>query len=929
MIRTTRKHLESLWLRIVGENYADAAVAYVDWGHTVHELTELESAYYMADFSQVNRLMRLWYNGPTHPAKREDIEERSDMIRNYNFQQLWTLLKSMQVTPSHPYPRYGMSSSEYEVARQLYEELWQRRLGDNAAIADMRDNYRGTLPAPTRLPARSSSNAYTDSLQSDNRTRARYIQTVGSSSSSSSSGHSSGLRNAPSQMFRRNRLIHGPCAITQAQLRREGRQFLKCGACDNSFAYHRKRESDPIPEQDDMVRDDYRSQDYDQDNPYGYLSSSSGTIRSTSSADHHHDRRGRRSKRDIYDAYVPRDDSDHDDASFDSVYDNISTPHDTSTPSSSSNRRGSARTPADSNGSNGPESETIIDRHNRTKGHMNHSNDAIQRIHRDYMNEHRNSDTATRLTNETIAQGGPAYKAGDRVTPAMNQRLVDCPRSFEEFCAELGTTAASSDTTNCHVCGLTAKLHRPAVLCNITQEQYLVSNRMLAVYENRCNTCCRELHEHNAIASNASAHSRRFKLPAVFLNTPIDSRSVLPPYTFDLYPTTVPSTRNGTGGNSSNSNAAPNTQTFGSGSPLTGNGFASSLPSTTVQVEQSTKLPDLKNFPTFTGNQDVFTFIAALQDRLRLFDVPTDKYLSILKACIPDKEVARRNWVQSELINKNVRWEGRDGAKVRFCRQYAQPGIQEAKFNELNTIQQGQNERASSFIDRLRALLDFLVIDTAEHSLILQCISKFRPDIQHSLREYKLNQSTVHGTLDSEYEYPDLDTVFRVALMYDNLHAAQSISTQPHKSGKKRTIKRTREDGKSNQGVSRPRSSSSTSSSSAASSPSRPRSESRGRSRQRKQRKQGPPGLNVRTVHFAGDCNRCGRPNHKAADCYSYKHADGSLLEDNGVRAATSTNGPTQQVSPPPVSQQRLPSAAIGSHDGKQKIDPSRKPRRK
>ena len=50
---------------------------------------------------------------------------------------------------------------------------------------------------------------------------------------------------------------------------------------------------------------DYPDSAYDSSNPSGYLSASNGRLGSSSESDHYHDRRGRRGRRAVYQAYDP------------------------------------------------------------------------------------------------------------------------------------------------------------------------------------------------------------------------------------------------------------------------------------------------------------------------------------------------------------------------------------------------------------------------------------------------------------------------------------------------------------------------------------------------------------------------------------------------------------------------------------------------
>ena len=313
-------------------------------------------------------------------------------------------------------------------------------------------------------------------------------------------------------------------------------------------------------------------------------------------------------------------------------------------------------------------------------------------------------------------------------------------------------------------------------------------------------------------------------------------------------------------------------------------------------------MPDMKNFPTYKSDGEPAQFVSILQGKLEMYNVPLSKYTTILRECIEDKDVARRNWVQSEIIDKNLPWGGSNGAKQVFCSQYALPGLTVRKHAELSDMKQGKNETVAKFVDRLRTLLNFMGVNMKEHSLILQVMMKFRPDIQARLREYQVHKSADGpGYLyDNEYIFPDLETLFRIALMYDNMNASNEIIMK-HRAPQQAT---TTTDGESkkpsrrSKNNKRARSDSQPQEEADPNQPAPPRkSKKNKKNKQQKRSSSTGPSPGPQSTTFTGTCNRCGKTGHKQRECYSRYDMDGNQLPDNHVRAATLTNTP--QASPP------------------------------
>jgi hypothetical protein len=125
-----------------------------------------------------------------------------------------------------------------------------------------------------------------------------------------------------------------------------------------------------------------------------------------------------------------------------------------------------------------------------------------------------------------------------------------------------------------------------------------------------------------------------------------------------------------------------------------------------------------------------------------------------------------RNWVQREIVDKNLPWEdsqGVQGSKSVFCRHFAVAGLTTKLYNELASVKQEKNESVATFINRIRAITDRLQLDPNEHSIILQVEQKFLPHIRANINQYKISHyDQRRGT---EYDFETLNELIQVALM--------------------------------------------------------------------------------------------------------------------------------------------------------------------
>jgi hypothetical protein len=324
------------------------------------------------------------------------------------------------------------------------------------------------------------------------------------------------------------------------------------------------------------------------------------------------------------------------------------------------------------------------------------------------------------------------------------------------------------------------------------------------------------------------------------------------------------------------------------------------------------RMPDMKNFPTFGENEtmsDPLEFIRVLEDKLHIYKVPTTSYNYVLKNCISLKDIHKRHWVQSEIIDKHLIWEDNGdeiGAKTKFIKQYTQPGLMARTRHELNIIRQNKGETVAAFIDRYNNLINRLFIKPDEEAIIYQTEAKFQPHIQEGLRNYKLSQFNINQHED--FVFTDIHQIFKAALILDNHHnedkVAKSIfsnkspnqqSDDDNKSGNKKKKKSKDAQQQSKKGAD-------------SSKEKKPKDSSSKKSKKRQRSPSAADSSNkqAKKTPFDGTCNRCGRVGHRKKECYSKFHMDGHELDENKssnvhtITSSTPANNSSQYQTPKP-----------------------------
>ena len=116
-------------------------------------------------------------------------------------------------------------------------------------------------------------------------------------------------------------------------------------------------------------------------------------------------------------------------------------------------------------------------------------------------------------------------------------------------------------------------------------------------------------------------------------------------------------------------------------------------------------MPSKDNFPTFRDSKDTlmhdpYEFLTKLDRQLRLHNVPSDRYGSVLVSCITDRLM--QDWIETNILATNTSWEE---VKRRFREKYDDPEIKNRLMVQLEKCTQAMTERVYQYTENYQSLV--------------------------------------------------------------------------------------------------------------------------------------------------------------------------------------------------------------------------------
>lgn len=114
----------------------------------------------------------------------------------------------------------------------------------------------------------------------------------------------------------------------------------------------------------------------------------------------------------------------------------------------------------------------------------------------------------------------------------------------------------------------------------------------------------------------------------------------------------------------------------------------------------------LKNYPAFRGDQDPYTWLAALESALKVNKVTGHRRLEITEACLEGLALSWWNSIKHQVTRFGASQgeDPRDTFKYHFLNQYCGPEKQYEWMMELRQLKQAEGETVTSYATRLQEL---------------------------------------------------------------------------------------------------------------------------------------------------------------------------------------------------------------------------------
>jgi hypothetical protein len=154
-------------------------------------------------------------------------------------------------------------------------------------------------------------------------------------------------------------------------------------------------------------------------------------------------------------------------------------------------------------------------------------------------------------------------------------------------------------------------------------------------------------------------------------------------------------------------------------------------------------------YPQFKEGDDPYLFMSKFNDAIRLDHLDSSRWIPMLKHCIQD--VVIKQWVETDLVSKNMKWEGKDGIRMKFIRHVLPPDYETKLRAKLGSLRNNSINDLHHFFSEFLDLCFKLDYDITTKKTINDCEYRLCEEVKELLSQYRTNQLTLTGRHDFEF----------------------------------------------------------------------------------------------------------------------------------------------------------------------------------